>query len=66
MKYVFASVGLLALLASLGTCAMSKGAIQDTSGAVVGIIATLAFGFASMIETIQECARELRDAVRSK
>jgi hypothetical protein len=53
MKVVLAIVGVLALLASVGSCVTAKSAIQETVGVTLLIVATLCLGFAALIEEIQ-------------
>jgi hypothetical protein len=53
VKIIFAILGVLALLASLGTCATAKSSLHETVGVALLLVAVLAIGFAAILDQLQ-------------
>lgn len=61
MRFIFGLAGIAALLASLGTCVMSKSAVHETLSGVIALIGVLALGFAAVLEEIQRSRRAIQE-----
>ena len=66
MRFVFAIPGVLLLLVSLGTCAMAASPASQEIGALVGLIAVVLLGVASILEALERIAARLQDAPRNQ
>jgi hypothetical protein len=66
MRYVLGGIGLLAILASLGTCTMAKSSIHETQGVVFLIVGVLGLGLAAILGELEEIHKTAKDAVSER
>jgi len=64
MKVFLLVVAAIALIASLGTCVTAKSAVQETLGAALLIVATLATGFAAVLGHLERIERSTIEQLR--
>ena len=57
MRIVFAVGGVLALVASLGSCVMAKTVIHETAGLVLALVGVVGLGVAAVLEELQQLKR---------
>ena len=59
MRIIFGVIGVLALLASLGSCVMARTAVHETGGLVMAVIGFLSLGVAAILEELQQLRRAI-------
>ena len=59
MRYILGVIGIVAFVASLGSCAMAKTVVHEVGAYVLVLIGVVALGLASVIEELQGIAKRL-------
>jgi uncharacterized membrane protein len=66
MRYVLGIIGLLALVASLGSCVMAKSSIHEIQGLIFLIVGALGLGLAAIVGELEAIHKTAKEAVSER